>query len=99
MLEEGWNFRGRIALPLETTLKEVFVGNSLITRTFDTDMIESGGFVEVMLLLLRTKGNIDEDVFCAFLNKAKAYIGQKSLDLADDTANDLYTEFRNIFDS
>lgn len=102
MLRENWNFRGDIALPMEMTARRFFDLNGKRGETiFDADAIETGHFIECMSILLRTKSNYmwDNDDMEDFIAECKPFFGVSGHDIPDETAQNLYDRFREIFDA
>lgn len=63
MPREGWNFHGYIAIELEGMASRHFKASVRpMTRIYDAaDAIETGCFVEVMIILLRESTNMEND--------------------------------------
>ena len=101
MLREGWNFHGDIATALESEATFYFgdIGRPL-SKIYDADAIESGRFVEVMIILLREKTNMenDRDDIDQFIRRCALYLGMSGNTIPHEIAQDLFTEFQELYE-
>lgn len=101
MLREGWNFHGDIATQLESIAVHHFgdIGRP-ITKIYDADAIEVGNFIEVMILLLREKTNMenDHDKIDSFIRTCAPYLGMSGHSIPKETAQDLFDKFKVLYE-
>ena len=95
MEENGWNFHGHIAVPLEARLGMI---SELPEKGFvkKADSIECGEFVEVMLFLLVKKYGFNKDVL-ELINDGKDYIGLPASQIPTNVARALYNRFEELY--
>lgn len=86
----SWNFHGHIALPLEEYSRNYF-GSSYITA----DEIESGKFVETMLLILSKKFGSQEKI-TDFFNLCSEHINQPASKIPTKKVKELFDEFKRL---
>lgn len=101
MLREGWNFHGDIAIELEGMAARYF--NDPVrpmTKIYDADDIESGCFVEVMIILLRESTNMENnrDDIDQFVKDCRSYLGKRGTYIPKETAQNLFDSFKAIYD-
>lgn len=101
MLREGWNFHGYIAIELEGIASRYF--NAYVrpmTKIYDADAIESGCFVEVMIILLRESTNMenDRDDISRFVKDCRSYLGKRGAYIPKETAQNLFERFKAIYE-
>lgn len=99
----SWNFHGRIAYPLELdarTLLSDKVNDANCRETiFSADSIETGCFVEVMILLLRHKSGYayNEDID-EFVKDAGRYLGKDYLSIPSDEDQRLFDRYKELLE-
>lgn len=87
-MEQGWNFHGHIALPIET------IGRRLVGDSFyNADQISLGDFVDAMEEIL-TLCHIEHKAFSA---KCYPYDRMTSSKIGDNTAKELFDEFMDLY--
>ncbi|MBP3494486.1 MAG: hypothetical protein J6J83_07780 [Oscillospiraceae bacterium] len=89
-MDECNTFKGRIGLPLEAIINQQGLSN------ISADVIECGGFVPVMALLLCNKYRRTPDII-AFLKECDSVWGLSYNDIPLDTANKLFDKFIKLF--
>ena len=89
-MENGWNFQGWIALPLEHYAK-TYLG----TTDISADSIASGKFIDTMLEILSVS-NIDSNKMREFKNSCKKYTGLSYTKIPDETAEILFKQFKDL---
>lgn len=82
-----FNFHSEIALPLELMAMEERI--KLEDKEVNADDIETGAFVEVMLLILSKAQKTDND----FSVKCFPYKGKTANEIEDEIAKELFDEF------
>ena len=101
MFRESWNFHNDIAIPLESDACQYYgdTGRPL-TKIYDADAIESGNFVEVMLILLREATHMinDNTAIDEFVRSCSPYLGMRGSEIPKETAQELYDKFKAIFE-
>ena len=101
MLREGWNFHGDIAVTLESVATHHFgdIGRPM-SKIYDADAIETGCFVEVMIILLRERTNMenDRDDIDQFIGRCAPYLGMSGNTIPHEIAHDLFTEFQELYE-
>ena len=100
MLREGWNFKNDIGLPLESIARRFYHNTDRpFGKIYDSDSIEIGSFVEVMVIMLRekTQYSSEDDEIESFVNKCKLYFGKSGHEIPPETASNLFEEFSDLF--
>ena len=101
MLRDGWNFHNDIAMALESIARNQF-GNvdRPFGKIYDADSIETGCFIEVMIILLRLKSKMEDnnDDITEFVKSCSEYLGESGNDIPNETAQNLLDRFIRIFD-
>lgn len=99
-VREGWNAHNDIGMALEMKARHILfpgVPYGADNTIFTADNIESGGFTEVMLCLLRVKyGYKNNDTVDGFIEKLGPIFGKSVHDIAPDFAQSLLDEFEKI---
>ena len=101
MLRENWNFHNDIAIPLESIAQQFFGDiDRPYTKIYDADAIESGNFVEVMIMLLRSVTHMinDNPEIDDFAKDCAPYLGMRGSEIPKETAQELYDRFKAIFE-
>ena len=101
-MREGWNFHNDISLKLENDARRLFKMESVPReKVFNADGIDTGHFVETMIILLRRTtdyNNYNEEID-NFINKSSKYIGNRANSIPEQEAEDLYATFKSILKS
>lgn len=101
MLRENWNFHNDIAISLESIARHYYGDiDRPLTKIYDADAIESGNFVEVMIILLREVTHMinDNSVIDDFVRSCAPYLGMRGSEIPKETAQELYDRFKAIFE-
>lgn len=99
MIRNGWNFHGDIAIPLESIARECFGGiGRPVDKIYDADCIEQYSFAEVMISILRhrTSHYNDNVTIESFISRCSEYFGVSGNEIAPETADELFNEFRSL---
>lgn len=92
-MNEAWNFRGYIAVPLEAYSRRIIGG------TYDSaDAIENGEFVDAMLKILSIEFNGLEEIK-EFVDKCRDYEEKSASQIPNEIAKELFEEFEQILQS
>lgn len=99
----SWNFHGRIAWEVEQDARRLLpdkVNDANYRETiFSADGIESGRFVEAMILLLRHKsGYKHNDDVDDFIKDAGGYIEKDYLSIPQEEAQRLFDRYRELLE-
>lgn len=99
----SWNFHGRIAWEVEQDARRLLpdkVNDANYRETiFSADGIESGHFVETMMLLLRHQsGYKHNDDVDDFIKNASEYIEKCGHDIPQDEAQSLFDRYRELLE-
>ena len=100
LLREGWNFKNDIGLPLESIARRFYRNTDRpFGKIYDSDSIETGSFIEVMVILLREKTQYtsENDSIEAFVNKCTSLFGKSGHDISPEVASELFKEFTELF--
>lgn len=90
-----------LAIALETTARRIMNFNDRPVGTiYNSDSIECGSFVEVMVMLLKVGNSflIDEKIEI-FANKYNSYTGKSINDIGIETATAIYEDFNKLLAS
>lgn len=101
MLRENWNFHNDIAIPLESIARHYYGDTDRpYTKIYDADAIESGNFVEVMIILLREVTHMvnDNAEIDEFVKSCTPYLGMRGSEIPKETAQELYNRFKSIYE-
>lgn len=101
MLRDGWNFHGDIAIPLEHNANSFYGGTFRpMNKIYDADAIETGNFVEVMILLLResTHFSNEYDAIDEFVRECAPYLGKSGNSIDREIAAGLYAKFLELYE-
>lgn len=100
MLREGWNFHGDIAIPLEGTASSHYgrIGRPMGT-IYDADAIDVGTFVEVMIILLRERTDMADEIegIDEFVRECSPYLGMSGNLIPKETAQRLFDKFNDLY--
>ena len=100
MPREGWNFHGDIAIALEDIASRHY-GDIMrpVNKIYDADSIEQGSFVEVMLLLLREKVGLynELDDVNEFERDCAPYFNANGNTIPKETAQELFDRFKALY--
>lgn len=99
----SWNFHGHIAVPLEmdvrTVLKNKVNSSNVRTTIFSADGIETGCFIEVMILLLRYKSGYEHnDDVDDFIQDAGRHLGKDYLSIPQEEAQRLFDRYKELLE-
>ena len=100
MLREGWNFHNDIAIPLEHIAKKYYRDmDRPRSKIYDADFIESGNYVEVMIILLRnsTKMNNGLTAIDEFVQSCAPYLGVSGNAIPCHIAQELFDRFSRLY--
>ncbi len=98
-MREGWNIKNDIALPLEMVAREFFGKmDRPYGKIYDSDAIEMGAFVEVMVFIVRSITNLSDefDDVNSFVEKCAIYFGKSCYDIPEKVMEELYIEFTRL---
>ena len=72
-----------------------------LTKIYDTNAIEHGNFVEVMILLLREVTHMinDNEEIDEFVRSCDPYLGKPGVEIEPETAQQLLDRFMEIYES
>lgn len=87
-MEQGWNFQGHVALPLETIGRREGV-------FYSSDEVAIGHFVDAMEKILNICC-IEHD---AFSSKCAKFAGKSATKIGDEMAKELFDEFRDLYNN
>lgn len=90
-----------LALELETTARKIMhFSDRPVEIIYDSDSIECGNFIEVMVILLKVKNNFTPDEKIErFAKKYNSYVGKSMNDIGIALADVIYNDFRRLFAS
>lgn len=88
-MENGWNFQGWVAIPLEHYAK-THLGSSI-----SADEIASGKFVDTMLKILSVS-NIEPYKIQEFKSECKRYVGLSYTQIPDEISESLFNWFEDL---
>lgn len=91
-MEEIWNFKNFIGIPLEKRGERIFGADAW----FSADQIQDGSFVDAMLKILSTLPANPHELK-AFSKKCSAFAGKTALEIGNETAKVLFEEFERIY--
>ena len=100
MLREEWNFHGDIAVPLENIAKPPFGQiDRPETKIYDADVIETKSFIEVMIILLREKTDMENDCndVDKFIKDCAVYLETNGNSMPKEIAQNLFDSFRKLY--
>lgn len=97
-IRKNWNFHNDVAIPLESIARKYISPDSErpIGLFYDADAIEAGSFVEVMLFLLRQKKGFEFDML-DFSLQCAPYLGKNGTSIPPHEANELFKQFRELY--
>ena len=100
MLRKGWNFHNDIAIPLEGIASRCYGDiRRPFEKIYDADAIERGSFVEVMVVLLRNKTDMNNERYDVdeFLSECASYWGVNGNDIPPEIAQEYFDRFRELY--
>jgi hypothetical protein len=99
-VREGWNAHNDIGLTLEMTARSILYPGKPYgadNTIFSADNIESGGFVEAMVCLLRHKYGYEcNEKIDAFIKKASGAFGKSVHEMKPEFAQNLLDDFNEL---
>lgn len=101
MLREIWNFKNDIGLRVETKARNYFGETDRPKgKIYDSDWIENGHFVEVMIILLRgkTEYELGHEEIDTFIAECATYLGKSANEIPDDDAQAMFNKFIELYD-
>lgn len=96
MVREGWNFKNDIAMRLEFFARRFYrCTDRPYGKIYDSDSIEMGTFVEVMIIMVRQKIDFscENDDVEQFVDRCAPYFSKSGHDIEPEIANELFDEF------
>lgn len=96
-----WNFRGHVAIGIETDartlLSDKIDDNNFRDTIFSANNLQGGCFVEAMMFLLRYKlGYEYNEALEQFISDAGKYLGQQSSDIPEEISKSLFEKYREL---
>lgn len=99
-MRDGWNFHGDIAISLESYARSYFKDIDRPTsKIYDADSIESGNFIEVMIILLRERTEFENEFIEIddFVKECSRWIGKGGNEIEPETAEALFKRFVELY--
>ena len=90
-----------LALELETTARKIMnFSDRPVEMIYDSNSIEYGNFIEVMVILLKVKNNFTPDEKIErFAKKYNSYAGKSMNDIGIGIADAIYKDFKRLLAS
>ncbi len=91
-MQEAWNFRGYVAVPLETYGKRVLGPNFM-----SADEIEAGGFIEAVKQIVYALYTADDEVIAEFNTLCSGNENKMPCEMERETVTGIFDEFKRLY--